>query len=219
MLYMKKLTLVVALLAAVFYHTQGIARDYHVEIIVFKQGANSPDDSEVWDFSSESLSEELAKMTELAAQSVDLKQQAVNRLATIKNNLQKSGYKILAAVSWNQPSAVYQHAPVVSIGDESTTMPLGFLRVYKTALIFADLHLQLSPTNNFNTTVQQQSIASFEAEQIDQITEQIADYEADYEAEIPHYFIAEKRRLKFKEIHYFDHPKFAAILGVWPLGS
>ncbi len=33
----------------------------------------------------------------------------------------------------------------------------------------------------------------------------------------PLYFIHEKRRVKFKEVHYFDHPRFGAILTVWPI--
>lgn len=34
----------------------------------------------------------------------------------------------------------------------------------------------------------------------------------------PQYFISEKRRLKFKQVHYFDHPLYGAILGVWKEG-
>jgi hypothetical protein len=35
-------------------------------------------------------------------------------------------------------------------------------------------------------------------------------------SEAPLYFISEKRRLKFKEVHYFDHPRFGALVAVWP---
>ena len=39
------------------------------------------------------------------------------------------------------------------------------------------------------------------------------------DSEAPIYFINEKRRLKFKEIHYFDHPRFGALITVWPVDS
>ena len=32
----------------------------------------------------------------------------------------------------------------------------------------------------------------------------------------PVYYLSEKRRVKFGEVHYFDHPRFGAIVGVWP---
>ena len=33
----------------------------------------------------------------------------------------------------------------------------------------------------------------------------------------PYYFLKERRRVKFREVHFLDHPKFGILLTVWPV--
>lgn len=139
--------------------------------------------------------------------------QPLRHLTKIKSELSGPGFRVLRALRWTQPSKVFHKAPLISVGNANSTLPYGFIKIYKTSLIFADVDLQLSPSvidnslsnveinitdNDFSTNLNDSSANSFQQ---------------------PHYFISEKRRLKFKEIHYFDHPKFGVILGVWPGSS
>ena len=124
-----------------------------------------------------------------------------------------SGNRILRTASWTQPSNVYHLAPLIPFGVEDTQMPYAFIRVYKTSLIFVDVDIQLSPQSNFD----QISIGSDSAENLAAASVQTTGViNTESLAPLENYFLSEKRRLKFKEIHYFDHPKIGAILGVWP---
>ena len=157
------------------------ARDYQVELLVFERVNPGSNAEEIWNPESnvvETRRRELAEMGQLASSTNT--RPGVNRLKRVEENLKNAGYRVLAASRWVQPARVYQNAPVISIGSAGSSVT-GFLRVYKTSLIFADLLLALRDP-----------------------------------AEGPIYFIKDKRRLKFKEVHYFDHPKFGAILSVWP---
>ena len=104
--------------------------------------------------------------------------------------------------------------------DADTALAAGFVRIYTTALIHADLHLQLSslPANPDLTDTDSVAVADTDiGEDVEKDVEEDVGEDAaeDAPAPQPHYFIAEKRRLKFGQIHYFDHPLFGAILGVW----
>ena len=101
----------------------------------------------------------------------------------------------------------YQNATTF---DLSTGNLKAFLKIYKTSLIFADLNMGLIanapiPTANSN---EQTALQSNQQNTLNVSTKSSAPG--------PLYFVNEKRRLKFKEIHYFDNPRFGAIIGVWP---
>ena len=108
--------------------------------------------------------------------------------------------------------------------DADTALAAGFVRIYTTALIHADLHLQLSPLPANPDLTDTDSVAVADTDVGEDVEEDVGeeagedvgeDTAEDAPAPQPHYFIAEKRRLKFGQIHYFDHPLFGAILGVW----
>lgn len=221
----RKLTVCVCF-AALLASSHASARDYEVEIIVFdrieRAAGRAP--QERWDFSSARVAARLEQMKALAARAS--KHPSTAQLASLEPlrlRLLEANYRILDTARWRQPATFYPNAPVIALGgaaddgeagDEVVDVdgdavvapeiagdgdteaagnpnPLaaGFVRVYRTSLIYADLNLQLSPP------VAQESAPAWP----------------------PHYFIAEKRRLKFKQIHYFDHPLFGAILQVWPV--
>ena len=166
------------------------ARDYAIEVIVFEQTRGDSDkdavQDEKWDFSDRKISSNLQRMVTLEFRSDDFQFGAtLDRLDPAHQQLIRAGHRILRTAGWVQPSAVYQHAPLISLGLANTSLVYGFVRVYKTSLIYADIDLQYSPLP------------------FDNLPE--------------HYFLSEKRRLKFKEVHYFDHPKVGVILGIWPV--
>ncbi len=207
----------------------GFARDYHDEVIIFERPGSSDPDQEVWNFSPENLAPHLQKLQTLAAKASETEfSNTLEFLAGAEESMRESGLRILRTAHWIQPSAVYQHSPLVSMGAENSTLPGAYIRVYKTSLIFADVDLQLNPLtaqvtnldNSSNTALATATniISDSEAFSADTGLENTTidgatAVEINYPAQ---YFLSERRRLKFKEIHYFDHPKFGAILGVWP---
>jgi hypothetical protein len=187
------------------------ARDYEVELIVFERIISGETPGESWDFSSERVAAKMQKMHSLAEQAVDFEtSEELNHLSAVKAGLASEGYRILHSAQWIQPAEIYQDAPLISFGTEDTTLPFGFIRVYKTSLIFADIDIQLSPISSSSFT------GSFNDENT---VNDLNSQNAVVEFQQSHFFISEKRRLKFEEVHYFDHPRFGAILGVWPVSE
>ena len=161
------------------------ARDYAVEILVFERTEVSKDVEEQWNPGSNSQLSNLEKLQSLADRVADYPlEPEVVQLARLQRELLGSDYRVLFAASWQQPSAVFQNAPVVSVGAPDARIQ-GAVRVYRTSLIFVDIALGL--------------------------TDVLLD------PGLPLFFINEKRRVKFKEVHYFDHPRFGALLTVWPV--
>jgi len=219
--------------AALMACSAAAARDYEVEIIVFdrlaREAGRAP--HEQWDFSSARVAARLDEMKALAARASYPTSARLASLEPLRLRLLEADYRILDTARWRQPATFYPNAPLIALGggdgdgdgneigdgdsnsNENSAVdgnngdhgdraanPLaaGFVRVYRTSLIYADLNLQLSPPLPAAGDSQ-------DAEALPAATWQ------------PHYFIAEKRRLKFKQIHYFDHPLFGAILQVWPV--
>lgn len=212
------------------------ARDYAVELIVFERSDASNEAEEVWNFSSEHIADKLRKMHDLTAKSIDYKtlpelddtdtryqtMPALDNLATISNNLVAAGYRILHTANWIQPAATYRYAPLISFGTADSLLPYGFIKVYKTTLIFADINVQYSPLTltgftdtNTVTTARIDTGANEDLSVTDTGLAGTNSADTMSEPQQPHFFISEKRRLKFKEIHYFDHPLFGVIIGVW----
>lgn len=180
---MNKLLVVLVMLAQ-FYVLPVFARDYEIELLIFERVTPSPDTEEQWNSGSNQILAHQEELRDSSTSSVKLPlKQGVSRLNRVEKELLGSGYRLLSSSHWRQPGEVFQNAPVVNVSRADNRM-LGYLKIYKTSLIFADINLGL----------------------VDPLVDPLQ----------PSYFISEKRRLKFKEIHYFDHPRFGAILGVWP---
>ena len=219
---------IIALAVALSLFCQGVqARDYQVEVVIFERSGNTDVELEVWDFSPENLVERQSHLVNLSANASEEIEfdPVLTNLATVQSNLVDSGIRILRSASWIQPPEVFQNAPLVSLGIEGSSMPYGFIRVYRTSLIFVDIDLQLSPFSDYAAFDFTDNSVLTDSTQPDLAEEQaIEDSHEDSSLEIagqppadPHYFISEKRRVKFKEFHYFDHPRFGAIVGVWPI--
>ena len=203
------------------------AREYEVEVIVFDRLDKDITPHEQWDFSSPRTAERLHHMSELAeAASTHHTSDLIHRLAPVRTHLLESGYRILDTTRWRQPPSFYQHAPLIPLGnrgnggDGDHALAAGFVRIYTTSLIYADLNLQLSPPPPaaFALPDAAATATAMTANPLDDLQTQ-AGFDTTPPPPRPHYFITEKRRLKFKQIHYFDHPLFGAILGVWPVDT
>ncbi len=214
------------------------ARDYAVEVIVFDRLTQEIRTDAQWDLSSRRIDEHLRRMAALADEISEPDTSRENSRETSKEDtspeisledtshetsrelanleparvaLIESGYRILNTTRWRQPGSLYQNAPLIPLGDGDNALASGFVRIYTTTLIYADVNLQLSPL-----LPESADAPSGDADWVAD-TDLGADADADLATRQPHYFIAEKRRLKFTEVHYFDHPYFGAILGVWPV--
>lgn len=201
------------------------ARNYHVEAIIFEQQDNS-DDHELWNFSSQNLAPQFSKINELRLKTS--KTQFTSRLGKLRSveaSLRQSGINILRTANWNQRARVYHLAQNMDLGAANTILPEAFIKIYKTALIFAEVNLHLSPqSESRKASVITPENAQVEARVVDLSSSATATVSKPESTSAngllePHYFLSERRRLKFKEIHYFDHPKFGLILGVWPVGE
>ena len=108
-------------------------------------------------------------------------------------------YEILFHGRWSQTTSDRQGAPYIridlpAVGRSSTL--IGVLRLFATDLLYVDAFLRYQP-----------------AEQ--QANNQIV--ESAERNPQPYYFLKERRRVKFREVHFLDHPKFGILLTVWPV--
>lgn len=213
------------LISLLIYFVVGLgsahARNYAVELIVF-QRTNHENPTDSVPVSQETIAQKRVHIDQLAAKSS--RKQATNqlyKLAGIQKTLSSSGYRILRTARWVQGSHVYHRAPLMSIGRPGSALSAGFVRVYRTSLIFADIDLQLSPltwspwTTTPETSPPLQTPELLESTELEQAGTISVNQPAAQKRQ-PYFFISEKRRLKFKEVHYFDHPEFGVILTVWP---
>lgn len=181
---------------------------------------------ERWDFSPSRMDANWQRMAELAAQATP--QPTSKKLVYLEvpqRHLLKAGYRIITTAKWQQLGIPFKEAPLITLKKSFITKPSkllqqslksapttdtdtqsrydkinthlnGFVRVYATHLIYADVDLQLSPPSFWADTSASSLNPNAPAQQ-------------------PHFFISEKRRIKFRQIHYFDHPRFGALLTVW----
>ena len=184
-----------------------MARDYQVELIVFEQRPSELGQHERSSIDSSITNTRRQRMQVLQQQARNFPfAERLRQLAAVRATLLQTGHAVLKTASWTQPAALYPAAPLVALGGAADALHAGFVRIYKTNLIFADLDLQFIYPGDGQPT------PSTSAQQVAGAAPDGAAASASQ-----HYFIAEKRRLKFGELHYFDHPGFGAILGVWPV--
>ena len=218
--------------------SQAQARNYAVEMIVF-QRTNAEAPGESVPVSRETIARKQLHIEALAAKSKSRPSSGqLFQLGRIQQDLIRSGYRVLRTARWVQGRHVYHRAPVMSIGQAGSPLSAGFVRVYRTSLIFVDLDLQLTlpaswssssagTTQPINTVGDTEISSDINTEDAGLGNEPGNGLGSDQNGIIPspsvpglnqmdHFFISEKRRLKFKEVHYFDHPEFGVILGVWP---
>jgi len=179
------------------------ARSYEVELLIFEHQHQDDDETLIPQF----------------GRSVDLRfslEQAERRVSTIQPEPALDGhlaeinarltavraYDVLYHVRWLQPSAQLPHAPRVGISlpaSSTRTGIHGIVRLYATDLLFVDviMRFDLVPTTSSNQLSRQSSAS----------------------AQRSVHFLKQKRRVKFKEVHYIDHPRFGLLITVWPVNN
>ena len=184
-----------------FSPTGFAASQYDVELIIFSHDGQSFDDDEVWHSRVEANERNARKLNALRTSK---RIRAVNthnrgRLGNVRDSLvQNPNYTVLSHVVWRQSSLPFGSAPLMDLSTHTSAGTLeGFARVYASQLLFVDVFLHFSQggsPGNINSL----NINSLNSG--------------------GQFYIEQKRRLKLKETHYLDHPKFGVIVSVWPAG-
>jgi len=174
---------------------------YDAEILVFRQLDSQGDDEELEIPNIRHLELNLELQDLLDRTSVTPLEPAIegylsDPAKSINNN---RDYEILFHGRWSQTTSDRKAAPYIRINlpaiGRSHTL-IGILRLFSTDLLYVDTFLRYRPA--------EQLAANQTLESAGRNTE-------------PYYFIKERRRVKFREVHFLDHPKFGALLTVWPV--
>ncbi len=176
-------------LLLVSFSQNALARLYKVELIIF---TNEGVSAEQWDFGSEATTKKLTQHNKSSARSREpVNPIGLSNLANIRTRIaQSSDHRILKTLSWTQSSASYANSPLIRVDSPGYQLD-GTVRVYAPNLLFTEFNLRYHPG-----VISPPQFAMPDIEQ---------------------YFLQEKRRLKLEEVHYFDHPKFGAVLTVRPI--
>lgn len=174
---------------------------YDVEILIFRQLISQGDD-EVLDLPTTThldLNLELERLLTKAT-SINVEPAIEGYLMESSQRLAASpNYQILYHGRWSQTTADLKTAPYVRIDLPSihTSYALaGVVRLFSTDLLYVDTMLRYRPAADHG----QLQTPGLEAN-----------------AAGPYYFLQERRRVKFRELHFLDHPRFGILLGVWPV--
>ncbi len=130
----------------------------------------------------------------------------VGRMSDLVDRLRASpGYEVIQHTTWREEVKLISEAPFVdvsalSLGEESVLR--GVVRFYHSPLLYVDVLLRYRPFDD-PLPLLPQAVSTGAVENAS--------------AGPGSYFLEEKRRLKLKEIHYLDHPRFGAIISVWPI--
>ena len=174
---------------------------YDVEILVFRQLDSQGDDEELDVPNIRHLELNLELHDLLDRTSVIPLEPAIE--GYLSHPGQRIGnsrdYEILFHGRWSQTTSDRKAAPYIRINlpaiGRSHTLT-GVLRLFSTDLLYVDTFLRYRPS-------EQQA-----NNQLVESTERNTQ---------PYYFLKERRRVKFREVHFLDHPKFGILLTVWPV--
>lgn len=166
-------------------------KTYLIEVIVFENTGPDSADNELFGRRFEMDLDEPTPTGDPQIEEPGLSFVQTGTLGKIVADLRDSArYNLLTQSAWIQPAISKNDAPVVSIGDQSTLS--GQARFYSRKLLFIELELRFNqPLKNIPDTTVPYSSRYYQT---------------------PVYVIEETRRLKLNEIHYFDHPRFGALV-------
>ena len=174
---------------------------YDVEILVFRQLDSQGDDEELDVPNIRHLELNLELQDLLDRTSAAPLEPAIE--GYLSHPAQRIGnsrdYEILFHGRWSQTTSDRKAAPYIRIDlpaiRRSHTLT-GVLRLFSTDLLYVDTFLRYRP-------VEQQAVNQ---------TSKSAGRNTQ-----PYYFLKERRRVRFREVHFLDHPKFGVLLTVWPV--
>lgn len=194
--------LVAALLLAVPAQAAGDApRQYDIELLVF-QNLVQNDDGEVWPADYSNWYDDTAQPAATQPQPVDWLPDSLSHLKAERAALDRSSrYRTLAYIAWRQP--VYDRNSAVPVdlparGRSDGAWVDGSARVAVERYLHLSLDLQLHLPAG--ATSAEASPASGVAEQ----------------APVAEIRLNESRRMRSRELHYFDNPRFGVIALITP---
>ena len=174
---------------------------YDVEILVFRQFDSQGDDEEldVPNIRHLELNLELQDLLDRTS-AIPLEPAIEGYLSHPAQRIGNSrDYEILFHGRWSQTTSDRKAAPYIRIDlpaiRRSHTLT-GVFRLFSTDLLYVDIFLRYRP--------EKQQTANQTSESIGRDIP-------------PYYFIKERRRVKFREVHFIDHPKIGVLLTVWPV--
>ena len=174
---------------------------YDVEILVFRQFDSQGDDEELdvpntWHLELNLELQDLLDRTSAIPLEPAIEGYLSHPAQRIGNN---RDYEILFHGRWSQTTSDRKAAPYIRIDlpaiHRSHTLT-GVFRLFSTDLLYVDTFLRYRPEKQ--QTANQTSIS------VGRDTP-------------PYYFIKERRRVKFREVHFLDHPAIGVLLTVWPV--
>jgi hypothetical protein len=175
---------------------------YQVEILLFSQSTIA--DKEI--FSSRApdtlyLEARLRSVMRLTS-SIEPQPSRTGHLAAIRDILARNpNYDVLSHTHWIQDAPTPSVATWITIDTsmEASAELSGHFRLYTAGPLFFDTLVQYRP-------------------QLERDSPNL-EMPADGDNVQPTYFLAQTRRLKLKEVHYFDHPRFGLLATIWPVGK
>ncbi len=188
------------LLTSVSFQVFGIDF-YDAEILIFQQILGGEDDEELETPNAHHVDLLIELQQRQDKKPVVYLEPAIDGYLTeVLRKIKSSvSYNILFHGQWSQRTSNRKTAPYIVMRlpeiDESFSLN-GVIRLFSTDLLYVDLLLRYQPAVDQSGVETQSEIA-------------ISDR--------PYYFLKERRRIKFREIHFIDHPRFGAILTVSPV--
>ncbi len=185
---------VLALLAAHAVHAD--TQLYDVEVIIFANDSSGGDDEVTNQPGGDAVNARgsfpASGFTELSS--------GTYRLNNIRGGLAASrGYRVLFHRAWRQPAYDRARAidyPVHALADSGRNSVEGSITLIKERYLHLDVNLLLMTARGSTPALY-----------------------ADGPGSRPAFRLAEKRRIKSNELHYFDHPRFGMIARVTPYES
>lgn len=197
------------------------AKDYLIEIVVFSQ----PSDGNAEELWNNDTTLKKARNNELRAPRTRAGPPQFYSPVLLSNAAtaiaRRSGFEVLSHIGWRQSGTAAIESPVIRLPRGNTNANLeGWVRIYLKTYIFAELDLTLnndqvgfragaqSTRSNVLTNPGTNTDTGPFANTTGSATDSLF-------SNAP-FRLREKRRVKFREVHYFDHPRFGVILTVQP---
>lgn len=209
-------------------HAQSSSR-YWVEVLIFAENNPSDDDNEVWHIREPLLIE--LQQSQKQAEKVNGRYSLIrgSRLAPYINKLESANYRPLKYLAWIQKPLPLRRIPKipvkVSLPVEEPGGASGALssELSGTVKLLTGPFLQFDLDLWYKVPLAEANQADFSDaggplpfnmdDQVEISTTTISSSPRDL---YKRYHLKEQRRVKYKQIHYFDHPKFAVIATVYP---
>lgn len=163
---------------------------YEIEVIVFENRRPELEGDELW------TTQEVRPLVDELREALVASPAALESpLTAAAEQLDKDGhYRVLAHRHWSQTAEAKSMAKPVRLNDASHQTD-GTIRFYLSRFLHVDLNLIMA----------------------DPSAGLFPDNPADYQG--PVFWISAQRRVKAQELHYFDHPRFGALVRVNQAGK